>query len=91
MGIKMNIKEAAQQVGITESGLRTGIKQGKYPYIKVGVGRGRIFVDIDMLNKALELEAQENQKRQAKIYEQYQKEHNPEIVYMGDILNKCKA
>lgn len=90
MGIRMNIKEAARQVGLSEWSLRAGIKQGKYPYIKVGIGRGRIFVDIDMLEKALEQEAQDNQKRQAEIYEQYQREHNPEIVYMGDVLGKCK-
>lgn len=91
MGVRMNIKEAARQVGLSEWSLRAGIKQGKYPYIKVGVGRGRIFVDIDMLEKALEHEAQDNQKRQAEIYAEYQREHNPEIVFMGDILSKNRA
>lgn len=91
MGIKMNIEEAAKATGLAQTALRTGIKQGKYPYIKVGRGRGRIFIDIDLLEEALKKEAQDNQQRQAKIYEQYQREHNPEVVCMGDILSKCRA
>lgn len=87
MGKRLGIKAAAQQVGLSEWSLRQGIKQGKYPYIKVGIGRGRIFVDVELLEQALEQEAQDNKERQAEIYKQYQKEHNPELVFIGSILN----
>lgn len=86
MGKRITLKQAAQLTGISEWSLRAGIKQGRYPYIKVGIGRGRIFVDIELLEQALAAEAQANQQRQAELFEEYQKEHNPEIISLGSIL-----
>lgn len=86
MGIMMKIEEAAKATGLTATALRRGIKQGKYPYIKVGNGRGRIFVNIDMLNKAINQEALNNQERQAKLYEQYKNENYPEFNFKGSVL-----
>ncbi len=91
MGMRMNIKEAAQKVGLSEWSLRAGIKQGRYSFIKVGMGRGRIFVDIDILEAELKTEAQENKARQAEIYEQYQREHNPEILFVGQLSKRKNA
>ncbi len=90
MGIRMNLKEAAKTIGLTETALRTGIKQGKYPYIRVGRGRGRLFVDVDLLEETLKREALQNAEQSKHLYNEYQKEHNTEVVYMCDILSKCR-
>ena len=91
MGRRLSIKEAAQQVGLSEWSLRTGIKQGRYSFIKVGMGRGRIFVDIDVLEAELEVEAKENKERQAQLYAEYQKEHNPELIFVGELSKRRNA
>lgn len=49
MGKKLLIKEAANYVGLSEWELRQGIKSGRYPALKVGQGRGKYIVDIDLL------------------------------------------
>ena len=55
------------------------------------MGRGRIFVDIDILEAELKTEGQENKAKQAEIYEQYQKEHNPEILFVGQLSKRKNA
>jgi hypothetical protein len=87
MGLKMTIKEAAQAVGMSEHSIRQKIKMGLYPFIRCGVGRGRIFVDIDLLEKAIEQEQADNMAAQRAAYEQYQKEKNTEVSYLGKILS----
>jgi hypothetical protein len=49
MGKKLSIKDAANYVGLSEWELRQGIKSGRYPALKVGQGRGKYIVDIDLL------------------------------------------
>lgn len=87
MGMKLTIKEAAQAVGMSEHSIRQKIKMGLYPFIKVGVGRGRIFVDIDLLQKAMEQEQADNMAAQREQYEQYKKDRYTEVSYIGSILN----
>lgn len=86
MGMKLTIKEAAKTVGMSEYALRQKIKMGLYPYLKIGIGRGRIFIDIDLLQQAIEKEQQDNMKQQRELYEQYHKDKHPEFNYMGSIL-----
>lgn len=49
MGQRMKIKEAASYVGLSEWELRQGIRSGRYPALRVGVGKGKYIVDIDLL------------------------------------------
>lgn len=86
MGMKLNIKEASNVVGLTETALRTGIKQGKYSYLRVGRGRGHILLDVDILEAEIKEEAKQNKEKQAQLYEQYKKERCPEIYFKGSIL-----
>jgi hypothetical protein len=54
MGKKLLIKEAAKYVGLSEWELRQGIKMGRYPAIKVGQGRGKYIVDLELLEARIE-------------------------------------
>ena len=45
----MTIREAAKTSGLSEWELRQGIRTGKYPAMKVGLGAGKYLVDIDLL------------------------------------------
>jgi len=86
MGLKCDIREAAEATGLTEHALRTGIAIGKYPYIKVGRGRGHILIDLELLNQALEAEALQNQAEAAERYKKYCDEKNTMKLYKGSYL-----
>ena len=60
MGKRVTILQAVELTGLSEYALRTGIKQGKYPYIRVGLGNGKILIDIDLLEQYLQQEAISN-------------------------------
>jgi len=53
MGKKMLIKEASETIGISEWELRRGIKCGRYPALKVGAGKGKYIIDIELLEKRI--------------------------------------
>ncbi len=60
MGQRLGIKAAAAATGLTEYTLRNGIRQGRFPYIRTGLGNGRILIDVDLLEKYLKQEAEDN-------------------------------
>ena len=60
MNRRVTILQAVELTGLSEYALRTGIKQGKYPYIRVGLGSGKILIDIDLLEQYLQQEAISN-------------------------------
>ncbi|MDD3199347.1 MAG: hypothetical protein PHV95_09155 [Eubacteriales bacterium] len=49
MGKRVLIKEASETVGLSEWELRQGIRSGRYPAMKVGTGKGKYIIDIDLL------------------------------------------
>jgi len=54
----MTIKQAVVFTGLTEYTLRKGIAEGRYPHIRTsGPGRGRILIDIELLEQYLAQEA----------------------------------
>ena len=58
MGKRVTVPQAAPIVNMSEYALRLGIKQGRYPHIRTsGPGKGKILIDIDLLEAALEREA----------------------------------
>ena len=57
----VQLKEAAKQIGLTPHAIRLGIAVGKYPFVRVGSGRGHIFVDVETLERIITEEALENQ------------------------------
>ncbi len=60
MGCRVGIKEAAVATGLTEYALRSGIRQGRFPHIRTGLGCGKILLDMDLLEDCLKREALEN-------------------------------
>jgi hypothetical protein len=53
MGQKMNIKDAAVATGLSLWELRQGVKSGKYPALKIGVGKGKYIFDYEMLEERI--------------------------------------
>ena len=49
MGQRMNMKDAAKASGLALWELRQGVRNGKYPALKCGVGKGKYILDIDLL------------------------------------------
>ncbi len=43
----LTIKETSAFTGLSEYAIRIGIKNGEYPYFKVGAGRGKILIDLE--------------------------------------------
>lgn len=64
MGQKMNIKEAAAATGLSLWELRQGVKLGKYPALKCGVGKGKYIIDIDLLEERIQKLMQMNVKNE---------------------------
>lgn len=60
MGRRVTVQEAISLTGLTDYALRSGIKQGRYPHIRTGLGRGKILIDIDLLEQYLQQEAVNN-------------------------------
>lgn len=57
MGRRVTIPEAVEITGLKEYSLRKGIKEGRYPHIRTSIGRGKILIDIELLERCLEAEA----------------------------------
>ena len=76
----VQIKEAAKQIGLSAYAIRVGIAMGKYPFVRVGTGRGHIFVDVETLEKIIEQEALENQNEAKMLVEQ---EFNKSVMLCG--------
>jgi len=54
MGRRVGIVEAAEIVGISVHELRIGIRSGRYPAMRVGFGKGKYLIDIQLLEARLE-------------------------------------
>lgn len=54
MGKKLSVKDAAICVGLSEWELRQGIKTGRYPALKIGQGRGKYIIDLELLEARIE-------------------------------------
>lgn len=59
MGKRVTIKQASEFTGLSVHSIRMGIKQGKYPFISVGLG-GKKLLELDLLEQALLNEALSN-------------------------------
>lgn len=53
----LTIKETAKEFGISEYSLRIGIKQRKYPAIRVGGKNGKFLINVHLFAQCLEREA----------------------------------
>ena len=60
-GRRVGIKEASELLGLSQHALRMGCKRGLFPYFKVGLGKGRIILDLEMLDEAIATQMMENQ------------------------------
>lgn len=49
----VGVKDASTITGLSAWELVTGAKNGKYPYMRVGVKRGKFLFNIDMLNNRI--------------------------------------
>jgi hypothetical protein len=74
---RMTADEIAKMVGVSRYQIDIARKQGRLPYIQFG---RRIYFDPEMVEKALDLEAVENQQRQKELAEA---EKPKEVVHYG--------
>ena len=51
---RKKISDAAILLGLSPWELRQGIRLGKYPAYKVGTGRGKYLVDVNLVNRQIE-------------------------------------
>lgn len=51
------IKEVSAVVGISVTSLRRGIKSGRFGFIRAGVGKGKLLLDVEAVVKQLDFEA----------------------------------
>ena len=58
MGKRLTIKQAVEEIGLSEYVLRSGIASGRFPHIRTsGPGKGRILIDLDLMEQYLKQEA----------------------------------
>lgn len=53
-GLIVNITQAANESGLSTWEIYTGIRSGKYPAIKVGMGRGKWMVNMELFMKRVD-------------------------------------
>lgn len=85
---RLTLKEAAEMTGLSEYALRMLQKRGQLSFIKVGVGRGRVFFDLDKLNEELEALSEQSKVEQAKAFEQCYAKSHPEILIEGRLSSR---
>ena len=49
----LTVKEAVKVTGLSEWELKRGFAAGIYPHIRIGQGRGKFLVDIELLQETL--------------------------------------
>ena len=57
MSKRVTVTQAAKQTGLSEYAIRTGIKQGRIPHIRTSGFKGKILLDIDLVEQSLRQEA----------------------------------
>jgi hypothetical protein len=61
MSRRVTISQASKLTGLTEYSLRLGISAGRYPHIRTGgPGKGRILLDIELLEQYLLQDAKDS-------------------------------
>ena len=78
-------KELAELTGLSAYQINLGIKKRTIPYIKIG---RRLLFDPQMVLKALDLEAEQNQEEAKKKYELAQQEK--EVIHYGKLIDLLK-
>jgi len=64
MSKRVTIAQAVEVIGLTEYTLRKGVAEARYPHIRTsGPGRGRILIDVELLESYLEQEAMNSTKK----------------------------
>lgn len=61
------LTEAAEHTGLSKWELRTGALSGKYPAMRIGGERGKLWFDLDLLDKAIERHMMENTQQAAPV------------------------
>lgn len=84
---RLNTKEAAELVGLSENTLTSLRKQGLISFVKAGwSNRGRIFYEPEQLQAELKALGEENKRKQREEYERHLQEREKETFYKGSIL-----
>jgi 2,4-dienoyl-CoA reductase-like NADH-dependent reductase (Old Yellow Enzyme family) len=78
-------KELAKLTGLSAYQINLGIKKGTIPYIRIG---RRLLFDPEMVLKALDLEAEQNQAEARKKYELAQEQK--EVIHYGKLVDLLK-
>lgn len=78
-------KELSELTGLSCYQINIGIKKGVIPYIKIG---RRLLFDPEMVDKALDLEAEQNQEEAKKQFELAQQEK--EVIHYGKLADLLK-
>lgn len=68
MGRKAYIKQAAEELGLTEYQLRRMAKEGKVPFLKTGI---KYIFDIELCEEFLRNQALENTRQQQAVVKEY--------------------
>ena len=65
------IKEAIIETGLSEYAIRLGVRQRRFPYTRIGGIKGKILIDIELLEEYLRQEAEDNavQRNNPEIYQ----------------------
>lgn len=73
----VRIKEAANLTGLTQRELRTGAKQGKYPFFRPGKGgeKAPYMFDIELLTEVIRNECLNNAEKQKELIKQEAEEY----------------
>jgi hypothetical protein len=51
--MNLTLKQAALKTGLSIYELRTGAKKGKYPSMLVGLGKGKLIFDMELLSECI--------------------------------------
>lgn len=76
---RVSTKELSELTGLSTYQIQLGMRKGTIPYIRLG---RRLLFDPDMVEKALEFEAEKNQQE---AREKYAEQQPKEVVYYGEL------
>lgn len=58
--MRVTVSAAAKHIGCSEYAVKTGIKQGRFPYVLLG---GRYLLEVEQIEAVLRQEAEENRRK----------------------------
>lgn len=86
---RLNTREAAELVGLSEHELTNLRKQGVISFIKAGwSSRGRIYYEPEQLQEELKALGEENKRKQREAYEKHMQEREKETFYKGSMMGR---